>query len=262
MGTLCFNTMAMAENNNTGLDSFCGQIWSLRHGQACHNVSKDDGQPEAVWFNMLDPQLTEKGYQDAAKCVLPNLTNPIFLCSPLKRTLATAIGIVKNHGGRIVAHPALQESHNADRPGDPRRLCDTGTPLSELSELPWESEVDFSLCCENWMDDARTVEQRVPEVLRWLKLNSNPNQDIVMVTHNGVLRRLLGVVDAPHCEAKLLEGFVEDFVRAKSVEGFVHRALANTSQAISADLERVRSFPFTVEASHRRGRVVNRAETK
>merc|ERR1711865_1049890 len=88
------------------------------------------------------------------------------------------------------------------------------TPLSELSELPWVSEVDFSLCCENWMDDARTVEQRVPEVLRWLKLNSNPNQDIVMVTHNGVLRRLLGVVDAPHCEAKLLEGFVEDFVRA------------------------------------------------
>merc|ERR1711865_1141280 len=127
------------------------------------------------------------------------------------------------------------------------------TPLSELSELPWVSEVDFSLCCENWMDDARTVEQRVPEVLRWLQLNSNPNQDIVMVTHNGVLRRLLGVVDAPHCEAKLLEGFVE---------GFVHRALANTSQAISADLERVRSFPFTVEASHRRGRVVNRAETK
>merc|ERR1711865_1301100 len=119
MGALCFNTMAMAENNTTGLDSFCGQIWSLRHGQAYHNVSKDAGQPEAVWFNMLDPELTEKGYQDAAKCVLPNPTNPIFLCSPLKRTLATAIEIVAKHPGR---------------------LCDTGTPLSELSELPWVSE--------------------------------------------------------------------------------------------------------------------------
>merc|ERR1711865_1024900 len=97
MGTLCFNTMAMAENNTTGLDSFCGQIWSLRHGQACHNVSKDDGQPEAVWFNMLDPELTEKGYQDAAKCVLPNLTNPIFMVlhrTPTKRACACACALI------------------------------------------------------------------------------------------------------------------------------------------------------------------------
>lgn len=249
------------------LGSFCGQIWALRHGEAVHNVLKAAGEPEAVWYNVLDPELTPNGHQDAAQCMLPKLTNPIFLCSPLKRTLATAIGIVANHGGRIVAHPALQEAHNADRPGDPRRLCDTGTPLSELSELPWVSEVDFSLCGENWMDDARTVEQRVPDVLRWLQRNSNPHQDIVMVTHNGVLRRMLGWVDAPHCapirhtgsqsdgpvheeeesEDEYINSFVrvpteiDPMVRVQSVEEFVHQALSNISQGMETDLAKVAS---------------------
>jgi len=195
-------------NSCTGMDlgSFPGQVWALRHGEAAHNVLKAAGEPETMWYNLLDPELTHNGHQDAATCVIPELNNPLFVCSPLKRTLATAVGIVANHGGCIVAHPALQEAHNADRPGDPRRLCDTGVPLSELSELPWVNEVDFSLCGENWMDDARTVEQRVPDLLQWLQQNSHPNQDIVIVTHNGVLRRMLGWVDAPHCTPMRLSG--------------------------------------------------------
>ena len=73
------------------------------------------------------------------------------------------------------------------------------------------------------MDDARTVQERVPDVLRWLQRNCNDGDSRRMVTHNGVLRRLFGVVDAPRCELRLYTG-------SQNTE------LANISQVMEADL--------------------------
>merc|ERR1712159_644585 len=83
------------------------------------------------------------------------------------------------------------------------RPCDRGSPLEELKRLPCAASVDLSLLTEEWMDDVRIVEERIPDVFRWLKQNSQAGQDVLLVSHNGVLRRIFGWVNAPHCQPQL-----------------------------------------------------------
>jgi hypothetical protein len=81
------------------------------------------------------------------------------------------------------------------------RPCDQGSTLAALREMACSASVDLSLLTEHWMDDVRTVEQRIPDVYQWLRQNIKHGQDVLLVTHNGVLRRVMGLVDAPHCQA-------------------------------------------------------------
>jgi len=218
-----------------------GQVWAVRHGESVHNVLKDQAEPESVWQGVRDPPLTAKGQADAESCWLPELSNLVILCSPLQRTIQTAVAIAAhcNPSVRIVAHPALQEAHNADRPGDDMRPCDRGIGLTQLSELPCASSVDLSLLTEEWMSDARTVEERIPDVLSWLNANSRPGQDVLIVSHNGVLRRVFGWLNAPHCQAQLCTDLVSK-----------NRHLIETDLTETAKAAKVDPFDAGIQLRH------------
>lgn len=178
-----------------------GRVFAIRHGESFHNVAKDSGQPAQEWQAIADPGLTPRGEMDANMCQLDKLNDPIIISSPLRRTLATATTLRRIYGGSVVAHPSLQEVHNTDRSTGKHRACDRGTKLSELRTLPCATGVDFSMCTESWMNDARIVVERIRDVFGWIAQNVRPTQDVILVTHNGVLRRAFGWADAPHCQA-------------------------------------------------------------
>ncbi|SNX86765.1 uncharacterized protein MEPE_05474 [Melanopsichium pennsylvanicum] len=165
------------------------RIYLTRHSQAEHNVADD--------YSIPDAPLTPLGKQQSAR--LPSLTQDlqsraqVILSSGLKRTLqSTKIGyapLIERLGGlgKVIVLPQLQECN--DFP------CDTGSARDILERDPELHGFDFSNLTPDWISkqgffaaDEETLNKRAQWVRQYLR--SRPEQDIVVMAHGDILRRI------------------------------------------------------------------------
>ncbi|GAK66815.1 phosphoglycerate mutase-like protein [Moesziomyces antarcticus] len=167
------------------------RIFLTRHSQAEHNVADD--------YSIPDAPLTALGKQQSGR--LPSLTQElqaraqVILSSALKRTLqSTKIGYapaIERLGGlsKVVLLPQLQECN--DFP------CDTGSAKEVLERDPELQGFDFSPLTPDWTSkqgfyaaDQASLNNRAQWVRQYLR--SRPEQDIVVMAHGDILRRITG----------------------------------------------------------------------
>lgn len=167
------------------------RLYLTRHSQAEHNVADD--------YSIPDAPLTPLGKQQSGR--LPSLTQElqaraqVILSSALKRTLqSTKIGYapaIERLGGlgKVVLLPQLQECN--DFP------CDTGSAKEVLERDPELQGFDFSPLTPDWTSkqgfyaaDQASLNNRAQWVRQYLR--SRPEQDIVVMAHGDILRRITG----------------------------------------------------------------------
>jgi broad specificity phosphatase PhoE len=195
---LIFATMGNPSKGGIGMNKSCWHstqgktVYLLRHAEAQHNVVPHN-------FTLPDPSLTSRGVRQAQRLVdnfsadaLANVE--LIVTSPLRRCLQT----VSNAFGRridwgivpVVVLPDLQET--GDHP------CDTGSSPAALeaefpqlaSEIRRDLKPDwYAKVGENASDEEALLE-RAQRVKQWL--GDRPERVIMVVSHNGILRRLLG----------------------------------------------------------------------
>jgi len=186
-------------------------IWFIRHGQSEHNVLYHSGQKDAA-SSLLDPELTEKGRQQAIAVaedplLVPALSRPnglqLVVASPLRRTVDTALlafqgwlpGERKKKGWRRVHLLGdLQEI------GREVVACNTGSPLDALKER-FEVDarlIDYRELQPGWdqedglaKDYISAVHARLNRLRRWLAQRKESR--IAVVAHHNLLAALLGV---------------------------------------------------------------------
>ncbi|SPO29041.1 uncharacterized protein UTRI_05615 [Ustilago trichophora] len=167
------------------------RIYLTRHSQAEHNVADD--------YSIPDAPLTPLGKQQSGR--LPSLTQDlqsraqVILSSALKRTLqSTKIGYapaIERLGGldKVVLLPQLQECNAFP--------CDTGSAKEVLERDPELQGFDFSPLTPDWTGkqgfyaaDEESLNKRAQWVRQYLR--SRPEQDIVVMAHGDILRRITG----------------------------------------------------------------------
>ncbi|CDW95776.1 hypothetical protein [Sporisorium scitamineum] len=167
------------------------RIFLTRHSQAEHNVADD--------YSIPDAPLTPLGKQQSAR--LPSLTQDlqsraqVILSSALKRTLqSTKIGYapaIERLGGlgKVVLLPQLQECNAFP--------CDTGSAKEVLERDPELQGFDFSSLTPDWTSkqgfyaaDEVSLNKRAQWVRQYIR--SRPEQDIVVMAHGDILRRITG----------------------------------------------------------------------
>lgn len=167
------------------------RIYLTRHSQAEHNVADD--------YSIADAPLTPLGKQQSAR--LPSLTPDlqsraqVILSSALKRTLqSTKIGYapaIERLGGlgKVVLLPQLQECNAFP--------CDTGSAKEVLERDPELQGFDFSPLTPDWTSkqgfyaaDNVSLNKRAQWIRQYLR--SRPEQDIVVMAHGDILRRITG----------------------------------------------------------------------
>lgn len=177
-------------------------MWLIRHGQAEHNVFGD--------FSIRDPRLTRVGEEQAKAIprsgVLPSTLeaeNALIVCSPLRRTLETALLSLEEEirvkGVPFLAHPDAQEL--------PDHPCDTGSPASQLA-VQYKG-VDFAHLDEDWYlkigpysSSHMATSARIERLRGFLWQQALAGKrHIVLVTHHGVLKKLVGVA-FENCEVR------------------------------------------------------------
>jgi broad specificity phosphatase PhoE len=159
----------------------------IRHAQGIHNLSPLNHQ-------IRDPVLTPLG---EAQCHTLSQTFPhhqtcdTILCSPIKRTLQTALlafdRTLQSRHMTILALPELQETSSLP--------CDTGSSVSDLRATFPDAPVDWSDVPDEWTSKegrwaptTRAVQERARELRNWLR--DRPEAEIVLVTHGGLLHHL------------------------------------------------------------------------
>ncbi|KAN0065305.1 hypothetical protein ACQY0O_001140 [Thecaphora frezii] len=164
-------------------------IYLTRHSQAEHNVADD--------YSIPDAPLTPLGKQQSGR--LPALTPDLqakaqlIISSGLKRTLqSTMIGYapaIERLGGlsKVVVLPQLQECN--DFP------CDTGSAREELEADPELAGFDFSNLTPDWTSKQgfyAADEASLTARAQWIRqyLRSRPEQEIVVMAHGDILRRI------------------------------------------------------------------------
>lgn len=111
----------------------------------------------------------------------------LLVASPLKRTIYTALLSFPDSRLPLIAIPELQET--SDQP------CDTGSSVEELQrEFPGKN-IDFALVVPDWNSKVgrwapqrQAIENRAHVARQWLM--SRPEQNVVVVTHGGILHYL------------------------------------------------------------------------
>lgn len=150
-------------------------------------------------YTIRDAPLTPLGKQQSAR--LPSLTSDlqsraeVVLSSALKRTLqSTKIGYapaIERLGGlgKVVLLPQLQECNAYP--------CDTGSAKEVLERDPELQGFDFSSLTPDWTSkqgfyaaDEVSLNKRAQWVRQYLR--SRPEQDIVVMAHGDILRRIAG----------------------------------------------------------------------
>jgi len=175
------------------------------------NVLYDSGQKDAA-KNMLDPELTEKGRQQAVAVAENPLLAPalsdrnglqLVVASPLRRTVDTALlafqswlpGQIKKKGWHRVH--LLSDLREIGREVVP---CNTGSPLDALKER-FEVDaklIDYRELQPGWdeedglaKDYSSAVRARLSRLLGWLAQRRESR--IAVVAHHNLLAALLGV---------------------------------------------------------------------
>jgi len=189
-------------------------VWLQRHGQAQHNLG--------YFPNLRDPILTEIGNHQIilARSNMEklfqkwgfsgvhweNFFSHIYF-SPLTRTTETVLNLLQGHTTFIESyltanpsidfrpHALLQEHHAGTM------MCDTGVEPSKL-EKRFRNDVQLfqSHLESEWFNPKLNLKQRTEafkkSVIREIWKDSNENRDILLIAHHGVLRHMLGGIDA------------------------------------------------------------------
>ena len=179
-------------------------IFLARHAEAEHNVEPPN-------YSLSDPRLTVVGVRQAQQQLRNHLPAdaranlPLVVCSPMRRALQTvqyAFGRqIEWHGIRLVVHPDLQEISG----GDHHHPCDQGSSRDQLMEwfptldqeiqqhLPdgWELTGKSSLLQGSEERKDQAIHDRIQRFKEWLL--QRPESVILVMTHNGLLRHMLGV---------------------------------------------------------------------
>ncbi|KAF4626083.1 hypothetical protein G7Y89_g12078 [Cudoniella acicularis] len=189
----------------------------LRHGQATHNIR---GLPEGKQKRIHDPPLTSRGMFQCTKFrnQFPHMSSvKLVLCSPLQRTLQTAMKSFKPlvaDGLLILPWNSLREWGNIP--------CNTGTPFQTLKEkfrefpfdltlmkdAHWEMNKETSHCTQvreahvnHVLNELQWLQHCIIEGghwngLRFPKAGGPAPIHIVLVTHWGFLQNLVGLPKA------------------------------------------------------------------
>ncbi|KAL8749818.1 MAG: hypothetical protein Q9184_006654 [Pyrenodesmia sp. 2 TL-2023] len=158
----------------------------VRHAEALHNTNS------AHWTTH-DPPLTPFGKQQCRelRARFPHHSSiGLLVTSPLCRTIQTTLSAFHpevSRGVKCVALPELQETGSG--------TCDTGSGAFVLKQAFKNTPIDFNLVTNDWASNKgrwahedKAIEARCQVVLRWLK--SREEDEIVVVSHAGLLRRL------------------------------------------------------------------------
>lgn len=178
-------------------------IYFTRHAQAEH-VCRGTYQNVEYDYSIPDAPLTELGKRQASR--LPALTPElqakaeVVISSPLRRTLQTVAlgyaGAVDRLGGhaKVVCLPQLQ-GMCPNLPECNNHACDTGSERSVLEKLEEFSGFDLSALTPEWISkkgfydvDTASLARRAQWVRQYLR--DRPEQEIVVVAHGDILRRI------------------------------------------------------------------------
>jgi len=173
----------------------------IRHGQAEHNLGL------LGWENILDPELTSTGVQQASNLSkkVDQLKIDVIFVSPLRRTLHTALTIFEQLNRPLVATDLLREHVSLKR-------CDSRLPISKTKQQ--YSTVDFSLVEIDEDEEVKNrttaeseneLSQRAKNFLHFIQQRSEEN--IAVVAHHGFLRSFFSLMkEIPNSNANNYEG--------------------------------------------------------
>ncbi|TGJ84953.1 hypothetical protein E0Z10_g3852 [Xylaria hypoxylon] len=114
----------------------------IRHAESTHNVSMD--------LNEHDPVLTQTGHKQCRELAaeIRGLGHEfdLVLCSPMKRTIQTALAIFPKYlrSDKIMLHSDFQEGGTYG--------ADTGSPPEELKTLFGTKKLDYWFVAPDWTD--------------------------------------------------------------------------------------------------------------
>ncbi|WFD36278.1 hypothetical protein MCUN1_003156 [Malassezia cuniculi] len=159
---------------------------------------------------ILDAPLTALGKQQAAR--VPALTAAlqqsvdVILSSPLRRTLQTTAAAyapaISRLGGHksVVVLPQLQECNAVP--------CDTGSSRAELESDSEFAIFDLSALTDDWTSKAgfyAADDASLNARAQWIRqhLRERPENEIALVAHGDILRRMIGDLDYPWNNAEI-----------------------------------------------------------
>ncbi|KAJ7154174.1 histidine phosphatase superfamily [Mycena filopes] len=166
------------------------RIHILRHGQAMHNVQR--GYP------LRDPPLTDQG-RDEARAVALSFRPDLIICSPMTRTIQTALAIFPdlltqsgpNSNIALEIWPDLRETHEA--------ICNKGVSRATMAAA--FPQLDFSRCSEEWDYEAHSAVGATARAMRVRALLAErTEQNILLVGHRGFIDFLVPGPQISNCE--------------------------------------------------------------
>jgi len=184
--------------------------WRARKGMLCHKGGPSDPCLSELGYEMASrgPELrgSQEGFAGSSgglHHVIAAVRPQLILCSPATAAIQTAMVAAEDTDIKILVHPALKTCRTGDLltsegnhpEGNPRYLGLTGAELREALKChPKGKDVDLQHIGEgSWFDvNARDKERRgeLNEFQDWLR--HLEEKSIVVVTHDRVIRRLVG----------------------------------------------------------------------
>lgn len=191
------NTQPMKPHHRAAQAARGGQeglsFFLIRHGEAQHNLHPDG-------WKLRDPSLTGLGVNQAKslRSRFQKKSSVVVLASPLLRTLQTA-RLIFPRPVRIIGVPELQEIMTVP--------SDTGSPLAIIRRsLDGDQDLDLTLLKEDedWWKIKPEEGRATEKILALVKMYSKRDQIVVLVTHQGFIKRWTGEVFS-NCEVQRYE---------------------------------------------------------
>ncbi|KAJ4485957.1 phosphoglycerate mutase-like protein [Lentinula aciculospora] len=167
-------------------------IHFTRHAQAEHNVAEDYSIPDAP-LTLLGRRQSEELYSQTVE--LQKYAD-LLVTSPLKRTLQTTIigyrGIRTRLENQNPPKPIIVLSHLQEANNLP---CDTGSSREELEQNDEFKGINFESLKDDWNSKQGEHHNALTARARWVRrwLRDRPEQNIVVVAHGDILRRITGI---------------------------------------------------------------------
>ncbi len=180
------------------------RLYLVRHGETAWNR-------EGRWQGWIDIPLNECGKRQAQDLAVQLSSQPIqaIYTSPLLRAAETAQFIAEHHDCSLIHDPDLKEQTGGSLDGS--LIEELNLILKEAEKLPTQKRVAHKLAPD--AESGIEVGARVIPALKRIAQN-HLNEDVVVVTHGGVLRILLVLlagrdyhsIKIGNCEVFQLEG--------------------------------------------------------
>lgn len=145
------------------------------------------GEPKlsGVYLGRTDASLSSLGEKESQEALQQNSDWELVVCSPLKRCLKSAQWVAEQHNLKLIVLEQLQEYDFGDWDGQSFEAV--YAHHAELADGFWENPIDYP------PPNGELIPQfiaRINWVLAWLL--ARKEQKILVVTHGGVVRCMLG----------------------------------------------------------------------